>query len=200
MPSLALSQTPTTVPSSIDSDVIEKCDRDLQSVLIQYPAVFVVFAPRLGLCTNVKPRLLLKDDAVPRFVKSRPVPFSRMEAAEKVLHRLEDHANADALSRLPIGSDPNIDKQESIVEIDSEVNMLDSHDVILNLPLSAKTVADYTRKDPILGKVLHFVTNGWPHNQDKNKVRTYLNAQTEITSKDVVLLRDSFRLHFVLES
>ena len=27
--------------------------------------------------------------------------------------------------------------------------------------------------------------------QDKNKVRTYLNAQTEITSKDGVLLRDS---------
>ena len=73
----------------------------------------------------------------------------------------------------------------------SEVNMLDSH-VILNLPLSAKTVADYTRKDPILAKVVHFVTNGWPstwpHNQDKNKVRTYLNAQTVITSKDGVLL------------
>ena len=115
-----------------------------------------------------------------------------MEAAEKELHRLEYHANADALSRLPIGSDPNFDKDESIAEIDSEVNMLD---IILNLPLSAKTVADYTRKDPILAKVLHFVTNGWPstwpHNQDKNKVRTYLNAQTEITSKDGVLLRDS---------
>ena len=72
--------------------------------------------------------------------------------------------------------------------------MLDSH-IILNLPLSAKTVANYTRKDPILAKVLHFVMNGWPstwpHNQDKNNVRTYLNAQTEITSKDGVLLRDS---------
>ena len=111
-----------------------------------------------------------------------------------VYRKSADHANADALSRLPIGSDPNFDKDESIVEIDNEVNMLDSH-VILNLPLSAKTVADYTRKDPILAKVLHFVTNGWPttwpHNQVKNKVRTYLNAQTEITSKDGVLLRDS---------
>ena len=43
----------------------------------------------------------------------------------------------------------NFDKDESIVEIDSEVNMLESH-VILNLPLSAKTVADYTRKDPMM--------------------------------------------------
>ena len=183
--------TPTTVPSTIDCNVTEKCDRNLQRVLDEYLAVF---APGLGFSAKVKARLLLKHDAVPKFVKPIPVPFSRMEAAEKELHRLEDHSNADALSRLPIGSDPNFDKEESIVETDSEVNMLDSH-VILNLPLSAKTVTDYTRKDPILAKVLHFVTNGWPstwpHNQDKNKVRTYLNAQTEITSKDGVLLRDS---------
>ena len=74
------------------------------------------------------------------------------------------------------------------------MHILDNH-VILNLPLSAKTVADYTRKDPILAKVQPFVTNGWPstwtHNRDKNKVRTYLNAQTEITSKDGVILRES---------
>ena len=63
-----------------------------------------------------------------------------------VYRKSADHANADALARLPIGSDPNFDKEESIFEIDSVVNMLDSH-VILNLPLSAKTVADYTRKD-----------------------------------------------------
>ena len=76
-----------------------------------------------------------------------------------VYRKSADHANADVLSRLPIGSDPNFDKDESIVELDNEVNMLDSH-VILYLPLSAKTVANYTRKDPILAKVLHFVTNG----------------------------------------
>ena len=62
-----------------------------------------------------------------------------------VYRKSAGHANADALSRLSIGSDPNFYKDESIVEIDSEVKMLDSH-VIINLPLSAKTVADYTRK------------------------------------------------------
>ena len=79
--------TPTTLPSTIDCNVIEKCDRDLQRVLDQYPAVF---SPGLGLCTKVKARLLLKEDAVPKFVKPRPVPFSRMEAVDKELHRLED--------------------------------------------------------------------------------------------------------------
>ena len=100
-----------------------------------------------------------------------------------------DPSNAGSFNRLPIGSCPNFDKEESIVDIDSEVNMLDIR-VILNFPLSAKTVADFTIKDPILAKVLHFVPNGWqstwPHNHDENKVRTYLNAQTEITSKDGV--------------
>ena len=38
----------------------------------------------------MKAQLLLKDDAVPKFVKPRPVPFSRMEAVDKELHRLED--------------------------------------------------------------------------------------------------------------
>ena len=97
------------------------------------------------------------------------------------------------MSRLPIGSNPNFDKVKSLFAIDIEVNRLDNH-VIIYLPLSAKTVADYTRKDPILTKVPHFVTNGlpttWPHNQNKNNVRTYVNSQTEITSNDGALLRD----------
>ena len=78
--------TPTTLPSTIDCNAIETCDRDLQRVLDQYPAVF---APVLGLCTKVKARLLLKDDAVPKFLKPRPVPFSRMDAVDKELYRLE---------------------------------------------------------------------------------------------------------------
>ena len=79
--------TPTTLPSTIDCNVIEKCDRDLQRILDQYPAVF---SPGLGLCTKVKARLLLKEDAIPKFVKPRPVLFSHMEAVDKELHRLED--------------------------------------------------------------------------------------------------------------
>ena len=38
----------------------------------------------------MKARLLLKGNAVPKFVNPRPVPFSRMEAVDKELHRLDD--------------------------------------------------------------------------------------------------------------
>ena len=77
-----------------------------------------------------------------------------------IYRKSADYANADCLSRLPIVSDPNFNKEDNIVELDSDVDMTDRH-VILNLPLSAKTVADYTGKDNILTKVLRFVTNGW---------------------------------------
>ena len=43
--------TPTTLPSTIDCNVIEKYDRDLQRVLEQYPAVF---EPGLGLIVVVQ--------------------------------------------------------------------------------------------------------------------------------------------------
>ena len=79
--------TPTTLPSTIDCNVVDKCDRNLNRVLDKNPTVFV---PGLGLCTKVEARLLLQDDAVPKFVKPRPVPFSRMEAVDNELHRLED--------------------------------------------------------------------------------------------------------------
>ena len=79
--------TPTTLLSTIDCNVIEKYDRDLHRVLDQYPAVF---APRLKRCTKAKARLLLKESAIPKFGKARPVPFNRMEAVDKELHRLED--------------------------------------------------------------------------------------------------------------
>ena len=79
--------TPTTLPPTIDCNVIEKCDRILQRALDQYPAVF---APGLGLCTKVKARLLGKDDAVKKFVKPKPVPFSCIEGVDKELHILEE--------------------------------------------------------------------------------------------------------------
>ena len=79
--------TPTSLTSTTECNVIEKCDRDLKRVLDQYPAVFT---PGLGLCIEVEARLLLKEDAVPKFVKPRPVPFSRIEAVDKELHRLKD--------------------------------------------------------------------------------------------------------------
>ena len=109
--------TPTTLPSTIDCNVIEKCDRDLHRILDQYPAVF---SPGLGLCTKVKPLLLLKEDAVPKCVKPRPVLLSHMEAvdmsdaylqvelddATKKLLVVNTHKGLFRYNRLSFGSAP----------------------------------------------------------------------------------------------
>ena len=60
-------------------------DLDLKKVIADHPSIF---APGLGLCT--KAHLQPRDSVQPKFSKARPVPFSRINAVEKELQRLED--------------------------------------------------------------------------------------------------------------
>ena len=62
-------------------------DLDLKKVIADHPNIF---APGLGLCTKTKAHLQLRDGVQPKFLKARPVPFSRIDAVEKELQRLED--------------------------------------------------------------------------------------------------------------
>jgi len=50
-----------------------------------------LFQPELGHCTKTKAKLCLKNDAVPKFFKPRPVPFARMQAVKDELQRLEEN-------------------------------------------------------------------------------------------------------------
>ena len=105
-------------------------------------------------------------------------------------HSSAQHANADALSRLPCGGDTNFDKEETIALITTEVLTVESQ-TIADFPLSAKTIADHNRKDRILSKVLDYVENGWPARcQMNDEGRSFRNAQTEM-SMCGVLLRDN---------
>ena len=90
-----------------------------------------------------------------------------------VYRKSADHANEDALARLLIGSDPNFDKEESIVEIDSEFNMLDIMSFSIYSSLRKPSlITPYKGFDSGKGAI-HCVTNGWSstwaHNQDKKK-------------------------------
>ena len=58
-------------------------DFDLKKVIADHPSIF---APGLGLCAKTKAHLQLRYGVQPKFLKARPLPFSRTDAVEKELH------------------------------------------------------------------------------------------------------------------
>ena len=94
----------------------------------------------------------------------------------KLLHRKSsDHANADALSRLPSGNSKE-GEEPSVCQ----VKFTDS------LPISAKDMQQETGKDSLLSRVLSFVLNGWPEVCDTEELRPYFNRKLELSQSRVV--------------
>ena len=75
------------LPSADVHTVGVPADLDLKKVIADHPSIF---APSLGLCTKTKAHLQLRDGVQPKFFKARPVPFSRIDAVDRELQRLED--------------------------------------------------------------------------------------------------------------
>ena len=75
------------LPSADVHTVGVPTDLDLKKVIADHHNIF---ASGMGLCTKTKVRLQLRDGIQPKFLKARPVPFSRIDAVEKELQRLDD--------------------------------------------------------------------------------------------------------------
>ena len=76
----------------------------------------------------------------------------------------EDHGNADALSRLP-------PPEESPTEEPGIFQVSFVHD----LPVDASGIADKTRRDPVLLRVLEYVLTGSPNLVDKDIQMDFTN-------------------------
>ena len=77
--------------------------------------------------------------------------------------RTQDHGNVDALSRLPLVSVVSGPEVTSNTEA-SLFNLCQ----IETLPITAKEVAAYVRKDPMLAKVICYANEGWPSSMDRS--------------------------------
>ena len=91
----------------------------------------------------------------------------------------QSHANADALSRLPISdvlSDPAI-PHETIFVLDQ----------IAESPITVTHVRLWTRRNPILSRVVDFTQIGWPNNWDKSddKFRPFYLRRLELSTQDL---------------
>ena len=86
----------------------------------------------------------------------------------------KDHANADMLSRLPRPVKHDGTETSEL----SDMFALTMSETLLN----AELVANHTRKDPILSKVLEYTLNGWPKNlQCDGDLKTFWNRRDELS-------------------
>ena len=92
--------------------------------------------------------------------------------------RSEQHANCDALSRLPhedskIGSEGKI---YSVSAIDKD------------FPITAKDIGKATSLDPVLTKVFDFVMTGWPESCEEENLKPYYTRRHELSSEQNCVL------------
>ena len=90
------------------------------------------------------------------------------------------HANADALSRLPLPVTPGT----SILP--PELILLTKQ--LEDLPITLDHVRTWSRKDPVISRVICYVNKGWPKNPDP-KVRPYQSRKNALSTLDGCLLR-----------
>ena len=85
------------------------------------------------------------------------------------------HGNADMLSRLPrphTKQDEEEAKEELVFSVDIE-----------DTCLTARKIESYTKKDPILSKVLQYIMNGWPDKgvEFSEEMTAYWNRRSELS-------------------
>ena len=82
------------------------------------------------------------------------------------------HANADALSHLPLAVKPGEHFEPA------ELVLLTTH--LETSPVSASQIAEVTRKDPVLSTVSQYVSQGWPQAiPQQPELSPYFNKRTE---------------------
>ena len=83
------------------------------------------------------------------------------------------HSNADALSRLPLQEIP------AEVELPPELVLLVEH--LGESPVTVKDIATWTRRDPVLSKVLQYVLQGWPVSTAEDNLKPFLVKRDELS-------------------
>ena len=93
------------------------------------------------------------------------------------------HANADALSRLPLPETTAKDLQPA----DHELVLLTTH--FEDSPVSADQVAEATHRDPVLSTVTQYVIQGWPRSiPGQPELSPYFDKQKELSTFEGCLL------------
>ncbi|XP_055910825.1 uncharacterized protein K02A2.6-like [Eupeodes corollae] len=98
----------------------------------------------------------------------------------------KNHANADVLSRLPMGDDIEFDNREKKMFTVDQIY----ESVISDFPISAEIIAAHTKTDETLSRVIHYIQNGWPQKLSKSQVNLipYFHRMFALSLQSGVLL------------
>ena len=91
-----------------------------------------------------------------------------------------EHANADALSRLPLPVGP------PTTNLPAET--LFAMELLNSTPVSVNEIRTGTRCDPILSQVIKFVQHGWPNHNSDEALKPYFTGKDELSVQDGCLL------------
>jgi len=144
-----------------------------------------IYGRTFTLATDHKPLLSL-------FNEKKPVPAQASGRLQRwaltlamyeyiLVHKTSStHCNADALSRLPIPETiPTTPQPAEIVLLMEQ--MQDS-------PVTADHIRLWTRRDPLLSRVMQYVMNGWPNGTVEEQLRPYWQKRLELSCQDGCLL------------
>ena len=144
-----------------------------------------LFGHPFELITDHKPLLgLLKGDRVlaPQ-ASARIKRWSLFLGAYEytlVFRKTEAHANADALSRLPLPGKPTTPSEPP------ELVLLTEH--LEESPVTADDISVWTRRDPKLSRILQYVQKGWPSECSDQELKAYYSKRLEMSSHQSCLL------------
>ena len=132
------------------------------------------------LMTDHKPLLMLLNEskAVPQQAANRIQRWAwKLALYEYTIawRTSAKHANADALSRLPLSEFP------AHTTIPAELVLMVEN--LQDAPISATQIARWTRQDPGMAKVLWYVYEGWPAGVEE-ALKPYWLCRLELSSQD----------------
>ena len=128
---------------------------------------------------------------IPEVAASRPKRWAITLAAydyEVHYKPSTQHGNADALSRLPLDVDDDMDREQEEMACAVEEPQLEK------LPLNGKDIRTATEQGSILSQVFNYTLHSWPKNPGAvpKEVQQYFSKRTQFTLRNGWLARKDY--------
>ena len=142
-----------------------------------------LYGRKFCLVTDHKPLLTIlgPKSSVPTLSAARMQRWAELLSVydyDIEFRRSADHANADALSRLPCGTS-KVGQEPQIYS----VNLVENR-----TPVTATKIAQETRKDAVLSKVLYYTLHGWPNVCPAPNLSPFFVRRLELTCESGCIL------------